>query len=68
MSFLTGQLHSVLKTVKFISIYKKQKIDYANYRPLSLLPYIEKRIEKLTYERLSKFLELLSIDKSVTVH
>ena len=48
MSFLTGQFPSVLKTAKVIPIHKKQsKVDYANYRPISLLSNIEKIIEKI---------------------
>ena len=53
MSFLTEQFPSVLKKAKVIPIHKKQsKVDYANYRPISLLSNIEKIIEKLMYKRL----------------
>ena len=59
MSFLTGQFSSVLKIAKVIPIHKKQsKVDYANYRPISLLSNIEKIIEKLMYKRLSDFLDV----------
>ena len=59
MSFLTGQFPSVLKIAKVIPIHKKQsKVDYANYRPISLLSNIEKIIEKLMYKRLSNFLDI----------
>ena len=55
MSFLTGQFPSVLKIAKVIPILKKQsKVDYANYRPISLLS----NIEKLMYKRLSNFLDI----------
>ena len=48
MSFSTGQFPSVLKIAKVIPIHKKQsKVDYTNYRSISLLPNIEKAIEKL---------------------
>ena len=48
MSFLTGQFPAVLKIAKVIPISKKQsKVDYANYRPISLLSNIEKIIQKL---------------------
>ena len=53
MSFLTEQFPSVLKKTKVIPIHKKQsKVDYANYRPISLLSNIEQIIEKLMYKRL----------------
>ena len=59
MSFLTGQFPPVLKIAKVIPIHKKQsKVDYANYRPISLLANIEKIIEKLMDKRLSNFLDI----------
>ena len=59
LSFLTGQFPSVLKIAKVIPIHKKQsKVDYANYRPISLLSNIKKIIEKLMYKRLSNFLDI----------
>ena len=59
MSFLTGQFPSVLKIAKVIPIHKKQsKVDYANYRPISLLTNIEKMIEKLMYKRPSNFQDI----------
>ena len=58
MSFSTGEFPSVLKTAKVIPIHKKQsKVDYTNYRPISLLSNIEK-IKKLMYKRLSNFLDI----------
>ena len=59
MSFSTGQFPSVLKIAKVIPIHKKQsKVNYTNYRPISLLSNIEKIIEKLMYKRLSNFLDI----------
>ena len=59
MSFSTGQFPSVLKIAKVIPIHKKQsRVDYTNYRPISLLSNIEKIIEKLMYKRLSNFLDI----------
>ena len=49
MSFSTGQFSSVLKIAKVIPIHKKQsKVDYINYRPLSILSNIDKIIERLS--------------------
>ena len=57
MSFSTVQFPSVLIIAKVFPIHKKQsKVDYTNYRPISLLPNIEKIIEKLMYRRLFNFL------------
>ena len=59
MSFLAGQFPSILRIIKVIPTHKKQsKVDYANYRPMSLLSNIEKIIEKLMYKRLSNFLDI----------
>ena len=59
MSFSTGQLPSVLKIAKVIPIHRKQsRVDYTNYRPIPLLSYIEKVIEKLMCKRLSNFLDI----------
>ena len=54
---MTGVFSSVLKTAKEISVFKKDsKLDYSNYRPISLLSNIEKILEKLMYKRLYTFL------------
>ena len=54
---MTGVFPSVLKTAKVVPVFKKDsKLDYSNYRPISVLPNIEKILEKLMYERLSTFL------------
>ena len=48
---------SVLKTAKVVPVFKKDsKLDYRNYRPISLLSNIEKILEKLMYKRLHTFL------------
>ena len=56
ISFSTGVFPSILKVAKVIPIHKKEsKLDCCNYRPISLLPNIEKILEKLMYNRLYKF-------------
>ena len=57
LSFTTGAFLSVLKTAKVVPVFKKDsKLDYSNYRPISLLSNIEKILEKLMYKRLYTFL------------
>ena len=57
LSFVTGVFPSVLKTAKVIPIFKKDsKLDYSNYRPISLLSNTERILEKLMYKRLYTFL------------
>ena len=54
---MTGVFSSVLKTEKVAPVFNKDsKLDYSNYRPISLLSNIEEILEKLTYERLYIFL------------
>ena len=56
-SFVTGVFSSVLKTAKVAPVFKKDsKLDYSNYRPISLLSNVEKILEKLMYKRLYTFL------------
>ena len=52
----TGVSPSVLKTAKVVPVFKKYfKLNYRNYRPISLLSNIEKILEKLMYKRLYTF-------------
>ena len=54
---MTGVFPSVVKTIKLVPVFKKDsKLDYSNYRPISLLSHIEKILEKLMYKRLYAFL------------
>ena len=57
LSFMTGVFSLVLKTAKVVPVFKKDsKLDYSNYRPISLLSNVEKILEKLMYNRLYTFL------------
>ena len=50
---MTGVFPSVLRTAKVAPLFKKDsKLNYSNYRPISLLSNIEKILEKLMYKRL----------------
>ena len=56
ISFFSGVFPSILKTSKVIPVHKKDsKIDFSNYRPISLLSNIEKILERLMYNRMYKF-------------
>ena len=47
LSFMTGVFPSVLKIAKVVPVFKKDlKLDYSNYRPISLLSNIEKNTRK----------------------
>ena len=62
LSFMTGVFPSVLKTAKVVPVFKKDsKLNYSNYRPISLLSNIEKILEKLMYKRLYAFLDYNNI-------
>ena len=57
LSFMTDVFPSVLKIAKVVPAFKKDsKLDYSNYRPISLLSNIEKILEKPMYKRLYTFL------------
>ena len=50
---------STLKTAKVVPVsMKDSKLDYSNYRPISLLPNIEEILEKYLYKRLCRLLGL----------
>ena len=50
LSFMTRVFPSVLKTAKVVPDFMKDsKLDYSNYRQISLLSNIEKILEKKTY-------------------
>ena len=56
-SFLTGNVPSKLKIAKVIPLYKtKDPALFSNYRPISLLPFFSKILERLMYNRLYNFL------------
>ena len=52
---MTGVFPSVLKSATVVSVFKKDsKLDYSNYRPISLLSNIEKILEK-SVEKIAYF-------------
>ena len=51
ISFSSGIFPSILKTAKVIPIHKKDsKLDFSNYRPMSLLSNIEKKFRKVNVQ------------------
>ena len=53
---MTGVFPSILKSVRVVPVFQKDsKLGYINYHPISLLPNIEKILEKLMYKRLYTF-------------
>ena len=53
---------SIRKTAEVVTVFKNNskldhsKLDYSNYRPISLFSNIEKILEKLMYKRMYTFL------------
>jgi hypothetical protein len=58
MSIVEGCYPDLLKIARIVPIFKKgSKSLIENYRPISILPVLNKIIEKLTYVRLSSFID-----------
>jgi len=56
LSLLSGKHPDMLKIAKIIPIFKKgSKLKTSNYRPISLLPNINKIMEKIVYSRVFDF-------------
>ena len=56
ISFSTGVFPTITKVAKVVSVYKKDsKLDFSNYRSISLLSNIGKILEKLMYNRVYIF-------------
>ena len=56
ISFSSGVFPSILKTAKVVPEHKKDsKLDFSNYRPISLLSNIENFLERLMHNRIYKF-------------
>ena len=58
ISFSSGIFPNSMKLAKVVSVYKKDgKLDCNNYRPISLLPNLNKIFEKLVHQKLVLFPE-----------
>ena len=61
-SLTTGHVPNSMKIAKVIPIYKKgEKDDVNNYRPISLLTFISKILERIVYIRTERFLKTCDI-------
>ena len=57
-SIETGIVPDIMQLAKVIPIYKaKNKDEFSNYRPISLLPALSKIMEKVIHKRVCSFLE-----------
>lgn len=57
LSFLSGIIPNALKIARVTPVYKADsKENFANYRPISVLPCFSKILEKLMYKRAITFL------------
>src|SRR6218665_409777 len=57
-SFNTGIVPNLLKSAIVTPIYKQGlRNEVSNYRPISILPYFSKLIEKIMYSRLYNYIE-----------
>jgi hypothetical protein len=62
MSIITGVFPDCLKYVVIKPLYKKDdKVDIANYRPISMLTVFSKVVEKTMYCRLNQHLQVNNI-------
>ena len=62
ISFITGVFPSVLKRAKVVLVFKKDsKLDYNNYRPISLLSNIEKFLKNLCIRDCILFLIIIML-------
>ena len=53
LTFTTGKIPNDLKVALITPVYKaSEKNVFSNYRPISVLPFFSKILEKLMYERL----------------
>lgn len=62
LSFLNGTFPTSLKTALVVPIHKSgDATEFANYRPISLLPIFSKVIEKIVHTRLYDYLKTFNI-------
>ena len=59
ISFSMGKFPNSVKKKTVISLFKKDgKLNYNNFRPISLLPNLSIIFEKIIHQRLPAFLEI----------
>ena len=56
MSFTSRVFPSALKIAKVVPVHKKDsKLNFSNYRPISLLSSLDKILEKIMYTKIFQF-------------
>ena len=55
-SFANGPFSDKLKIAKIVPFYKSDKLLVSNYRPISILPFFSKILERLMYNWLLNYL------------
>src|SRR6218665_2879940 len=62
LSFETGQIPVEMKKANITPIFKQgDRANLTNYRPISILPYFSKLMEKAVSNRLTDYIEKISI-------
>ena len=57
MSFTSRVFPSALKIAKVVPVHKKDsKLNFSNYRPISLLSSLDKILEKIMYTKIFQFI------------
>ena len=57
LTFATGKIPNDLKVALIAQVYKaSEKNVFSNYRPISVLPFFSKILEKLMYKRLIDYI------------
>ena len=68
MSFTSGVFPSALKIAKVVPVCKMDsKLDFSNYRPISLLSNLEKILEKIIEYLNTRYIRILEYLNSLTI-
>ena len=61
LSIVQGDFPSELKLAKVLPIYKSEEEHFTqNYRPISVLPYFSKIYERVIYNHLMQYINLMT--------
>ena len=59
-TFKPSMFPNSLKVADITPLHKKAKITYKNYRPVSILPFLSKVLERIMFAQISAFLTIFS--------